>query len=40
MHVIEPMHTIIIVRHGEAEHNVSDLTGGWTEPALTPLGER
>lgn len=34
------MHPIIIVRHGEAEHNVGDLTGGWTESSLTPLGER
>jgi probable phosphoglycerate mutase len=34
------MHPIIIVRHGEAEHNVSDLTGGWTDSGLTPLGER
>lgn len=34
------MHPIILVRHGEAEHNVGDLTGGWTESALTPLGER
>jgi len=33
------MHPIIIVRHGEAEHNVGDLTGGWTDSALTPLGE-
>ena len=34
------MHPIIIVRHGEAEHNVGDLTGGWTDSGLTPLGER
>jgi len=34
------MHPIIIVRHGEAEHNVGDLTGGWTDSRLTPLGER
>lgn len=34
------MHPIIIVRHGEAEHNVDDLTGGWTDSGLTPLGER
>ena len=34
------MHPIILVRHGEAEHNVGGLTGGWTESALTPLGER
>lgn len=34
------MHPIIIVRHGEAEHNVGDLTGGWTDSSLTPLGER
>ena len=39
-HVRMPMHPIIIVRHGQAEHNVSDLTGGWTDSGLTPLGAR
>ena len=39
-HVRMHMHPIIIVRHGEAEHNVSDLTGGWTDSGLTPFGER
>ncbi|MCW4051160.1 MAG: histidine phosphatase family protein [Candidatus Bathyarchaeota archaeon] len=34
------MQPIIIVRHGQAEHNVSDLTGGWTDSSLTELGER
>ena len=31
---------IILVRHGESESNVSDLTGGWTDTALTGLGFR
>ncbi|MCK4317448.1 hypothetical protein KAV46_02475 [Candidatus Bathyarchaeota archaeon] len=32
----EPMHPIIIVRHGEAEHNVGDLTGGWSASTTPP----
>jgi len=31
---------LIIVRHGEAEHMVRGLTGGWTDTPLTPLGRR
>ena len=31
---------IVIVRHGEAEHLVSDLTGGWSDTLLTELGHR
>jgi broad specificity phosphatase PhoE len=31
---------IILVRHGESESNVSDLTGGWTDTPLTGLGFR
>jgi probable phosphoglycerate mutase len=29
---------IILVRHGEAGHHVEDLTGGWTDSALTAAG--
>jgi probable phosphoglycerate mutase len=29
---------IILVRHGESEHNVGNLMGGWTDTPLTPLG--
>ena len=29
---------IILVRHGEAEHHVRKLTGGWTDSALTENG--
>jgi probable phosphoglycerate mutase len=40
--VLEPRGTdsplIILVRHGEAEHMVSDLTGGWTDSHLTEAG--
>ena len=32
------MKTIILVRHGEAEHLVSDLTGGWSQTPLTEKG--
>lgn len=31
---------LIIVRHGEAEHMVKGLTGGWTDTPLTELGRR
>ncbi len=31
---------IILVRHGESEHNVGNMLGGWTDTALTPLGLR
>ena len=32
------MNPIILVRHGQAESNVSNLTGGWSQTALTDLG--
>lgn len=31
---------LIIVRHGQAEHMVKGLTGGWTDTPLTDLGRR
>lgn len=31
---------IIVVRHGEAEHLVSDITGGWSDTLLTELGHK
>jgi probable phosphoglycerate mutase len=34
------MHPMILVRHGQAEHNVSDLNGGWSQTGLTELGVR
>ncbi|MFX1319968.1 MAG: histidine phosphatase family protein [Promethearchaeota archaeon] len=34
------MRDLILVRHGEAEHNVKGWTGGWTDTPLTPLGRR
>ncbi len=30
---------IVLVRHGESEHHVNDLTGGWTDVALTQTGQ-
>lgn len=36
----EIMRDLILVRHGEAEHNVKGWTGGWTDTPLTPLGRR
>jgi probable phosphoglycerate mutase len=32
------METVILIRHGEAEHMVSDLTGGWSQIPLTKTG--
>lgn len=29
---------IILIRHGEADHHVQNLTGGWTDSALTEKG--
>jgi broad specificity phosphatase PhoE len=31
---------LIVVRHGQAEHMVKGLTGGWTDTPLTELGRR
>ena len=33
------MDQLILVRHGEAEHHVADITGGWTDLPLTRLGQ-
>jgi broad specificity phosphatase PhoE len=30
--------TIVVIQHGQAEHHVNGLTGGWTDSALTDLG--
>ena len=32
------MKELILVRHGESEQHVSDITGGWTDAQLTELG--
>ncbi len=29
---------LVFIRHGESEHHVRGLTGGWTDTPLTPLG--
>lgn len=31
---------ILLIRHGEADHHVQNLTGGWTDSALTPAGRQ
>ena len=31
---------IILIRHGESESNVGEMTGGWTDTPLTALGLR
>lgn len=30
---------LILVRHGQAEHQVKDITGGWSDTVLTDVGE-
>jgi len=35
---IELMKRLILVRHGQSEHHVRGLTGGWTDTPLTPFG--
>lgn len=32
------MKDIIIIQHCQSEHHVNNLTGGWTDTPLTPLG--
>lgn len=34
------MKELILVRHGESEHHVQGLTGGWTNTGLTDLGKK
>ncbi len=34
------MKELIIVRHGQSEQHVGDVTGGWTDTAMTELGYR
>jgi probable phosphoglycerate mutase len=34
------MKELILVRHGESEHQVQGLTGGWTNTGLTDLGKK
>ncbi len=36
----ESMKELILVRHGESEHHVQGLTGGWTNTGLTDLGKK
>jgi 2,3-bisphosphoglycerate-dependent phosphoglycerate mutase len=33
------MKDIYVVRHGQSEHHVRDMTGGWTDLPLTPRGQ-
>ena len=35
-----PLASIILLRHGQSVHHVTDLTGGWTDTGLTALGRR
>ncbi len=35
---VNPPKLVILVRHGESEHHIQRLTGGWTDSPLTDLG--
>src|SRR3954471_16764384 len=32
------MNTLILIRHGQSDQHVRDVTGGWTDTRLTDLG--
>ncbi len=34
------MSSLILIRHGQSEHHVNGMTGGWTDTGLTELGRR
>ena len=34
-----PMRRVLLVRHGESEHHIRGMTGGWTDLPLTKLGK-
>lgn len=34
------MRSLLLIRHGQSEHHVQDLTGGWTDTPLTERGRQ
>lgn len=32
------MKSLLLIRHGQAEHHIQEITGGWTDSGLTPTG--
>jgi len=34
------MNELILIRHGQAEHLINDISGGWTDTKLTELGKK
>ena len=34
------MDQLILIRHGQSQHQVTDMTGGWSDSRLTELGRR
>lgn len=34
------MNTLILIRHGQSDHHLRDLTGGWSDAKLTELGRQ
>lgn len=37
---MESRHPLVLIRHGEAEHHVRSITGGWTDTDLTEKGRQ
>ena len=35
---MQPKYPILLVRHGQAEHHVKEITGGWSDTQLTKTG--
>jgi broad specificity phosphatase PhoE len=35
-----PMNTVLLLRHGQSEQHVRDITGGWSDVPLTEVGRR
>jgi len=36
---MEPLQPLILIRHGQAEHQVKEITGGWSDTGLTGHGK-
>jgi probable phosphoglycerate mutase len=36
---MKTLQPLLLIRHGQAEHQINDITGGWSDTALTAHGE-
>jgi broad specificity phosphatase PhoE len=37
---MKTLQPLLLIRHGQAEHQIKEITGGWSDTSLTPLGEQ